>query len=113
MITIEKLLPTLKARMQHRITEQYDDSFLLTELSSAFQKVAKKRWVNPKDLEDIYANDIVNIALYNIALIGGDFQTHHSENGISRTFVTEEEILRTIPTRARGLWYGNKDNAKN
>jgi len=113
MITVENLLPTLKSRMQYRITAEYDDSFLLTELSTAFQKVAKKRWVNPKDLEDIYANDIVNIALYNIALIGGDFQTHHSENGVSRTFVTEKEVLSTIPTRARGLWYGNRNNTKN
>lgn len=103
MINIESLLPTLKLRMQNRIPVDYDNGFLLEELRSAFQKVAKKRWVNHCDLEDIYANDIVNIALYNIALIGGDFQTHHSENGISRTFVTEKEVLSTIPTRARGL----------
>lgn len=103
MITVENLLSILKSRMQYRITTEYDDSFLLTELSSAFQKVCKKRWVTPCELEDVYIHDIVNIALYNINLIGGDFQTHHSENGVSRTFVTEKEVLSTIPTRARGL----------
>lgn len=103
MIEIQDLLPSLKLRMQYRINTEYDDTFLLNELLSAFQKVAKKRWVELEDLEDIFAQDIINIALYNINLIGGDFQVAHSENGISRTFLTEEQILKSVPTKGIGF----------
>lgn len=101
MIRVEDLLSALKIRMRNRITVEYDDVFLLNELTSAFNKVCKKRFVKPEELEDFYAQDIINIALYNISLIGGDFQTSHSENGISRSFLTEEEILKTIVPKAR------------
>jgi len=103
MIEIQDLLPSLKLRMQYRINTEYNDTFLLNELFSAFQKVAKKRWVALEDLEDIFAQDIINIALYNINLIGGDFQISHSENGISRSFLTEEEILKSVPTKGIGF----------
>lgn len=103
MIEIQDLLPSLKLRMQYRINAEYNDTFLLNELLSAFQKVAKKRWVALEDLEDIFAQDIINIALYNINLIGGDFQISHSENGISRSFLTEEEILKSVPTKGIGF----------
>lgn len=103
MIDVDSLLPSLKLRMQNRINTEYDDTFLLNELVSAFQKVAKKRWVALEDLEDIFIQDIINIALYNINLIGGDFQYSHSENGVSRSFITEEQILKSIPTRGVGF----------
>ena len=63
MIDVDSLLPSLKLRMQNRINTEYDDTFLLNELVSAFQKVAKKRWVALEDLEDIFIQDIINIAL--------------------------------------------------
>lgn len=97
------LIDKLRLRMTGRITANYSDDFLESELDTAISKVAEKRWVEVDELEDKFANDVVNIALYNIALIGGDFQTAHSENGINRTFITENEILQNITPKARVL----------
>lgn len=101
MILVNDLLPKLKTRMENRITGSYTDSFLLSELENALYKVSERRWVDISELEDKYSYQIINIALYNIALIGGDFQKSHSENGISRGFVTEEEILKQITPKGK------------
>jgi hypothetical protein len=101
MILVNDLLLMLKTKMQNRITRDYTDAFLLSELNDAIYKVAERRWVEVEDLEDRYKYDVINIALYNIALIGGDFQISHSENGISRSFIREEDILKKITPKGR------------
>lgn len=98
-----KLLEKLQERMKNRITESYDDDFLIAELESAISKVAYKRWVNADKLEDYYENAVIDIALYNISLIGGDYQTSHNENGINRSFVSEQEILKQVTPKARAF----------
>lgn len=97
----ENLLETLQTRMKNRFTEQYDDEFLTTELESAISKVASRRWVSVDELEDKYSNAVIDITLYNLALIGGDFESNHTENGITRTFISEQEILKQITPKAR------------
>lgn len=99
----EDLLDTLQERMKNRFTETYDDDFLLAELNSAISKVASKRWVSIDKLEDVYQNAVIDITLYNLALIGGDFESSHSENSISRTFISEQEVLKQVTPKARAL----------
>lgn len=101
MILISDLLPALKTRMANRIQEEYEDEFLMGELENALYKVSERRFCEPEELENKYTNSIIEIALYNISLIGGDFQTQHSENGVQRVFVKEEEILKKIIPKAR------------
>ena len=72
-------------------------------IKHCISKVAKRDGLIQK-IWKIFANDIVNIALYNIALIGGDFQTHHSENGISRTFVTEKKCYKFNECKGVVIW---------
>lgn len=99
----DDLLDTLQTRMKNRITENYDDDFLIAELESAMAKVASRRWVSVDNLEDEYQNAVIDIALYNLALIGGDFESSHSENGINRVFISEQEVLKQITPKARAL----------
>ena len=100
---VVNLLSKLKKRMNGRINCEYCDDFLLSELENAMYKVAEKRWCDTNELEDKYENAVINVALYNIALIGGDFQTSHSENGINRAFITEQEVLKQVTPKARAL----------
>lgn len=95
------LLDKLQIRMTNRFSEKYDDDFLIAELESAINKVAHKRWVDVEQLEDKYSNAVIDITLYNLALIGGDFESNHTENGITRTFISEQEILKQITPKAR------------
>lgn len=99
----DDLLDTLQTRMKNRITENYDDDFLIAELESAMAKVASRRWVSVEELEDEYQNAVIDIALYNLALIGGDFESSHSENGINRVFISEQEVLKQITPKARAI----------
>ena len=99
----EELLDTLQERMNKRFVGSFDEDFLLAELESAIYKVAEKRWVEPEQLEDKYKNAVINVTLYNLALLGGDFEASHSENGISRTFMTEQEVLKQVTPKARAI----------
>ena len=99
----DNLLDTLRTRMKNRITENYDDDFLIEELNSAISKVASRRWVSVDDLEDSYTNAVIDIALYNLSLIGGDFESSHSENGINRVFISEQEVLKQVTPKARAF----------
>lgn len=95
------LLTELKVRMENRITKVYSDEFLLSEIKAAIGKVANRAWIKADELTDEVSEHIVGIALYNVALIGGDFQSTHSENGIARTFVSERQYLDRITPQAR------------
>lgn len=99
----ENLLEKLKLRIKNRFSEDFDDDFLISELNSAISKVANRRWVDIEDLEDKYQNAVLDVALYNLALIGGDFETSHSENGINRIFITEQEVLKQVTPKVRTL----------
>lgn len=99
----DNLLDTLRQRMRNRFTENFDDDFLIAELESAIAKVASKRWVSIDKLEDNYSNAVIDIALYNLSLVGGDFESSHSENGINRVFISEQEVLKQVTPKARAF----------
>ena len=45
---------------------------------------------------DKHYQDIKDVAKYNFATMGADFQKSHSENNISRTWRTEEEVMSNV-----------------
>ena len=49
-----------------------------------------------KDLYDNYYSTIKNLALYDFAQIGAPFENSHSENSIGRSWVSRDEILRSV-----------------
>ena len=49
-----------------------------------------------KDLYNNYYSVIKNLAVYDFAQIGAPIESSHSENSISRTWVSRDEILRCV-----------------
>ncbi len=88
-------------RLKYR-TQEADDGLLLEMLESAKNIILSLRFPYgdwPEELEPRYLDLQVRIAedMYN--RIGASGQTHHSENGISRSWGAEwvsEQLLREI-----------------
>lgn len=88
-------------RLQYR-TQEADEGLLLEMLESAKNIILGLRYPYgdwPEDLEPRYLDLQVRIAedMYN--RIGASGQTHHSENGISRSWGAEwvsEQLLREV-----------------
>ena len=49
-----------------------------------------------KDLYDNYYSTIKNLALYDFAQIGAPFESSHSENSTSRSWVSRDEIFKGV-----------------
>lgn len=78
---------------------------LAIKVRDAYRKVrSRKHYENTsfteeqieKDLYDKHYQDIKDVAKYNFATKGADFQKSHSENNISRTWRTEEEVMSNV-----------------
>lgn len=88
-------------RLKYR-TQEADDGLLLEMLESAKNIILGLRYPYgdwPEDLEPRYLDLQVRIAedMYN--RLGASGQTHHSENGISRSWGAEwvsEQLLREV-----------------
>ena len=83
----------------------FDADILANKVKGAYRKVrSRKCYENTpfseqqinEDLKLRHYQDISDMALYDFAKIGGYFETSHSENSISRTWRTEDEILGNI-----------------
>lgn len=83
----------------------FDADILAIKVRDAYRKVrSRKCYENTsyteeqieKDLYDRHYQDIKDVALYNFAIQGANFQISHSENNISRTWRTEDEILSNV-----------------
>lgn len=83
----------------------FDTNILNSKVKDAYRKVKSRRCYKYTtktqeevigDMYDNYYQDIKDLALYNYAKIGGYFENSHSENGTSRTWRTEDEILGNI-----------------
>lgn len=97
---IAELTPELKKNCP-----AFDADILANKVKGAYREVrSRKCYENTSyseeqinaDLKARHYQDILNIALYRFAKIGGYFETSHSENSISRTWRTEDEILGNI-----------------
>lgn len=83
----------------------FDEDILAIKVHDAYRKVRGRKCYNntsfseeqiEKDLYNRHFQDIKDVALYNFAKMGADFQIAHSENSVSRTWRTEDEILGNI-----------------
>lgn len=88
-------------RLKYR-TQEADDGLLLEMLESARNIILGLRYPYgdwPEDLEPRYLDLQVRIAEDMFNRIGASGQTHHSENGISRSWGAEwvsEQLLREV-----------------
>lgn len=106
----DEIIAELTAELQKQPT--FDADILAIKVRDAYRKVrSRKCYENTsfteeqieKDLYDRYFQDIKDVAKYNFAIMGADFQKSHSENNISRTWRTEDEIMSNIVAYAKIL----------
>ena len=99
----EEIIAELTVELQNQPT--FNDEILAIKVRDAYRKVrSRKCYQNTsyteeqieKDLYDKHYQDIKDVAKYNFAIMGADFQISHSENNISRTWRTEDEIMGNI-----------------
>lgn len=93
-----------KLAMLKTLSDESDEDILLTFLTLAGQKVIQRAYPYRNDVEDVpdrYATNQVEIACYLLNKRGAEGETHHSENGINRTYenadVPESMLSRIIP----------------
>ena len=83
----------------------FNADILAIKVRDAYRKVRSRKCYEhtsyteeqiEKELYDKHYQDIKDLAKYNFAKMGADFQISHSENSISRTWRTEDEIMGNI-----------------
>lgn len=83
----------------------FDADVLTLKVKDAYRKVrGRKCYENTSkgeddilsDLSIKHFQDIKDVARYNYNMIGAEGEVSHSENGTSRTFRTEDEVLGNI-----------------
>lgn len=99
----EEITAELEIELKKQPT--FNLEILSIKVKEAYRKVrAKKSYENTslketqieKDLYNRYYQDIKDVARYRFLTIGGEFEITHSEDGISRTWRTEEEVMSNI-----------------
>ena len=100
---IEDIIAELTIELQNQPTFSAD--ILEIKVKDAYRKVrSRKCYENTSynedaindDLSKRHYQDIKDMAMYNFAKIGANFEISHGENSISRTWRTEDEILGNI-----------------
>lgn len=99
----DEIIAELEIELRNQPTFNLD--IISIKVREAYRKVRARRCYEntsyteeqiEKDLYDNHFQDIKDVAKYRFATIGGDFETSHSENGTSRTWRTEDEIMAGI-----------------
>lgn len=99
----EEIIAELTTELQSQPT--FNADILAIKVRDAYRKVrSRKCYENTsyteeqieKDLYSKHYQDIKDVAKYNFATMGADFQISHGENGTSRTWRTEDEIMGNI-----------------
>lgn len=100
---IDEIVDELTIELRNEPT--FDADVLRLKVKDAYRKVrGRKCYENTsKSEEDIindlaakHFQDIKDVAMYNFNMIGAEGEVSHSENGTSRTFRTEDEVLGNI-----------------
>lgn len=105
----------LNSKLQKEIVEEltielenqptFSASIINTKVKSAIREVMNRRNYQAtsytdeeieNDLYNNYFSVIKNLALYDFAQSGAPFETSHSENSISRTWSSREDILSCV-----------------
>ncbi|PXV88459.1 hypothetical protein C8E03_108186 [Lachnotalea glycerini] len=94
---IDEILEELTIELE--VTEDSDIALLTSKIKGAIREVKLARKYKGKtdtyieeDIQSYYSN-IKNLAAYDFCLVGGEFQTSHSENGISRSFADRNDCF--------------------
>ena len=83
----------------------FDVDILRKKVKDAYRKVrAKREYKNTsyteaqieEDMYDNYFQYVNDLALYSFNKIGAEFQESHSENNVSRTWRSEDDILKGV-----------------
>ena len=81
--------------------DEFPDASIAVYLDAAAEKVINRCYPSTYDasaltVPDRYAGVQCDVALYNIVKRGGDFESAHKESDITRTFDSEDSILKQI-----------------
>ncbi len=99
----DEIIAELTVELQNQPT--FNAEILAIKVSDSYRKIRRRKCYEntlyteeqiEKDLHDKHYQDIKDVALYNFAMMGAEFQISHSENNISRTWRTEDEVMGNI-----------------
>lgn len=83
----------------------YNPKVLEGKVKDAYRKVRAKRCYHntsysdkqiEQDMYENYYSDVKSLALYYYNMMGAEHQVSHSENGVSRTWRSENDILSGV-----------------
>ena len=106
----QEIISELTIELQGQPT--FSAEVLALKVRDAYRKVRSRKCYHntlyderkiEEDLREKHFQDIKDVAKYNFAIMGADFQTSHSENSVSRTWRTEDEILGNIDAYVKFL----------
>lgn len=104
---MEELLSELQEDLELELALEFhrdsDRALLSSKIKGAYREIKFRRNYQEHHTEEFIDFDmekmyplIKYLALYDWNQIGGDGETAHSENGISRTWRSRDEILRQV-----------------
>lgn len=100
---LNEIIAELTVELQSQPT--FNADILAIKVKDAYRKVrSRKCYENTsfseekidEDLCNKHYQDIKDVAKYNFVTMGADFETSHSENSVSRSWKTEDEVLGNI-----------------
>lgn len=97
---VNEILEELTIELE--VTEDSDIALLTSKIRGAVREIKLARKYKGKtdtyieeDIQNYYSN-IKNLATYDFCMVGGEFQTSHSENGISRSFTKRNDCFEGV-----------------
>ena len=97
-----KLLQQLKIVMKSRDFDKFDDTYLSYEIDRAIAEINRCRNFTPTDTslyDKKYEYLIIPMCLSAIAKIGAEGETIHIENGISRTYGSDNDYPKSLTSQ--------------
>lgn len=84
--------------------ENFKQGVLAVKIKLAVREIISKRnykastWSDDKILEDLYNYyaTISNLARFDYNQLGAEGESSHTENGVSRTYVTRDSLLKDV-----------------
>lgn len=101
----DEIIAELKAELEN--DADFSDAILTNKVVSAIRAFKTARGYSnntqyytddriEKDLYDNYYDDIKELALYRYNKIGVEGQESHSENGVSRSYIEEKDMFKSV-----------------
>ena len=80
-----------------KLTVKIKDAIRRVRLARKYEYTTYTKEKMGKDLYENYYSVVKDLALYYWNKIGAEFETSHDENDVSRTYISENEILGNVP----------------